>query len=65
LHVHFGHGDLEQRFQNFLTLLPEVRKAQGKIDSIDLRYRNQIIVNPETSQEPTAGASLPAAAQEN
>jgi cell division protein FtsQ len=65
LQVHFGHGDFQERFQNFLTLLPEVRKAQGRIDSIDLRYRNQIIVNPESSQEPTAGVSLPAATQEN
>jgi cell division protein FtsQ len=65
LQVHFGHGDFQQRFQNFLTLLPEVRKAQGRIDSIDLRYRNQIIVNPESSQEPTAGVSLPSATQQN
>jgi len=65
LQVHFGHGDFQERFQNFLTLLPQVRKAQGRIDSIDLRYRNQIIVNPENSQEPTAGVSLPAATQEN
>jgi cell division protein FtsQ len=65
LQVHFGHGDFQERFQNFLTLLPEVRKAQGRIDSIDLRYRNQIIVSPENSQEPTAGVSLPAATQEN
>jgi cell division protein FtsQ len=65
LQVHFGHGEFQERFQNFLALLPEVRKTQGRIDSIDLRYRNQIIVNPENSPEPTAGVSLPAATQEN
>jgi cell division septal protein FtsQ len=45
--VHFGHGGFEERFQNFLTLLPEVRKTNARIDSIDLRYRNQIVVNPQ------------------
>jgi cell division protein FtsQ len=65
LQVHFGHGAFQDRFRNFLTLLPEVRKAQGRIDSIDLRYRNQIVVNPETSEEPTTGVSLPPATQEN
>ncbi|MBI1940027.1 MAG: FtsQ-type POTRA domain-containing protein [Acidobacteria bacterium] len=46
--VHFGHGDFSERFQSFLTLLPEVRKANARIDSIDLRYRNQIVVNPQS-----------------
>jgi cell division protein FtsQ len=65
LQVHFGHEAFQERFHSFLTLLPEVRKAQGRIDSIDLRYRNQIIVNPENSPEPTTGVSLPATTQEN
>jgi cell division protein FtsQ len=46
--VHFGHGDFAERFQNFLTLLPEVRRTNAVIDSIDLRYRNQIVVNPQS-----------------
>jgi cell division protein FtsQ len=65
LQVHFGHEAFQERFRSFLTLLPEVRKAQGRIDSIDLRYRNQIIVNPENSPQPTVGVGLPAATQEN
>lgn len=65
LQVHFGHGAFQDRFHNFLALLPEVRKAQGRIDSIDLRYRNQIVVNPHPSEETSAGAGLPAATQEN
>ncbi len=48
--VHFGHGDFEDRFRSFLTLLPEVRKTNSKIDSVDLRYRNQIVVNPQALQ---------------
>jgi cell division protein FtsQ len=45
--VHFGQKDFLPRFQNFLTLLPEIQKSNGKLDSVDLRYRNQIIVNPQ------------------
>lgn len=45
--VHFGHGNFHERFSDFLTLLPEVRKTNVKIDSIDLRYRNQVVVDPQ------------------
>jgi cell division protein FtsQ len=48
LQVHFGQRDFLQRFQNFLKVLPEIQKSNGKLDSIDLRYRNQIIVDPQT-----------------
>jgi cell division septal protein FtsQ len=58
--VHFGHTSFRERFQNFLTLLPEVRKSNGKIDSIDLRYRNQIVVNPQATESRDAGTPPPA-----
>lgn len=45
--VHFGRRDFPERFHSFLTLLPEVRKTNSKIESVDLRYRNQIVVNPQ------------------
>ena len=57
--VHFGHTNFRERFQNFLTLLPEVRKSNNKIDSIDLRYRNQIVVNPQTTETRDAGGPTP------
>jgi cell division protein FtsQ len=50
--VHFGQKDFLVRFRNFLTLLPEIQKSNGKLDSVDLRYRNQIIVDPRTPVEP-------------
>ena len=46
--VHFGHEGFAERFQNFLILLPEVRRTNAVVDSIDLRYRNQIVVNPQS-----------------
>ncbi len=56
IQVHFGHQDFLERFHSFLALLPELRKNNSKLDSVDLRYRNQIVVNP---QAPTA-APVPA-----
>ena len=47
--LHFGSGDFEQRFRNFLALLPELNKSNTKVDSMDLRYRNQIVVNPQAT----------------
>ncbi len=46
--VHFGQRDFAERFQRFLNLLPEIRQSNDKIDSVDLRYRNQVIVDPRT-----------------
>ena len=46
--VHFGHRAFKERFHNFLTSFPEIRKLNSKIDSVDLRYGSQIVVNPVT-----------------
>jgi cell division protein FtsQ len=50
--VHFGHENFLQHFHTFLALLPELRKSNAPIDSVDLRYRNQVVVNPQ--ERPTA-----------
>jgi cell division septal protein FtsQ len=55
--VHFGDKDFLTRFRNFLTLLPEIQKSNLQLDSVDLRYRNQIIVD---ARKPTP-APAPAA----
>lgn len=47
IQMHFGHSDFIERFRNFLVMLPEMRKTNTKIDSVDLRYRNQVVVNPQ------------------
>lgn len=51
--VHFGQRDFLPRFHNFLVLLPQIQKSNEKLDSVDLRYHNQVIVDPQT---PTAAA---------
>lgn len=47
IQAHFGRNDFKQRFRDFLALLPEVRRTNTQIDSVDLRYRNQVVVNPK------------------
>lgn len=44
--VYFGHADFLSRFENLLAVLPQLRKANARIDSVDLRFRNQVVVNP-------------------
>lgn len=45
--LHFGHQDFAGRFKNFLTLLPVLEKGNVPVDSVDLRYGNQVVVDPE------------------
>lgn len=61
LQVHFGHESFMERFRTFLLLLPELRKSNAQIDSVDLRYRNQVVVNPHAPgpTRPAADASGP------
>ena len=50
--VHFGDRDFSERFRNFLAMLPEIQKSNDKIDSVDLRYHNQIVVDPQSPAPP-------------
>jgi cell division septal protein FtsQ len=52
IEVHFGRSNFQERFSNFLALLPDIRKTNARIDSVDLRYRNQVVVNPEGNAAP-------------
>lgn len=64
LQVHFGHKDFLARFRSFLVLLPEMRQSKAKLDSVDLRYRNQIVVNPRSSASAEGRGSSTASAPE-
>jgi cell division protein FtsQ len=44
--VYFGNTAFLNRFENLMTVLPQLRKTNQKIDSVDLRFRNQVVVNP-------------------
>jgi cell division protein FtsQ len=45
--VHFGNRDFGERFGTFLTLLPQIQKAATTVDSVDLRYRGQVVISPK------------------
>lgn len=62
LQVHFGQKDFLPRFRNFLALLPEIQRSNGKLDSIDLRYRNQIVVAPQAAP---VNAAVPSGRKDN
>lgn len=44
--VFFGNTGFLNRFENLMTVLPQLRKTNARIDSVDLRFRNQVVVNP-------------------
>jgi cell division protein FtsQ len=54
IQLHFGHQSFLGRFRSFLTLLPELQRSNPNLDSVDLQYRNQIVVNPRPP-DPEAG----------
>ncbi len=60
IEVHFGHEEFLDRFRSFLALFPELRKSNAKLDSVDLRYRNQIVVNPQAPMSAPVPAEQPA-----
>jgi cell division protein FtsQ len=55
--VHFGNKDFLTRFRSFLELLPELRKTNERVDSVDLRYRDQMVVNPQPAAAPVPPAA--------
>ncbi|HEV3275426.1 MAG TPA: FtsQ-type POTRA domain-containing protein [Terriglobia bacterium] len=55
--VHFGKQDFGARFRTLVALLPEVQKTTPAIDSVDLRYRGQVVVNPKEAAPAARTAS--------
>jgi cell division protein FtsQ len=63
--VHLGSADYLQRYKIYVTHAAGWRQQFQKLESVDLRYDNQIIVNPDM-ERPAAGrvaALSPAAAK--
>lgn len=54
--VHFGHEQFAERFHDFQSLVPEMRKTNPKIGSVDLRYRNQVVVSSPSASGKGAAA---------
>ncbi len=45
--VHFGATDFLTKYQQFVENIGQWRASAGRIESIDLRFERQVVVNPE------------------
>ena len=50
--VHLGSSDYLERFKTYVAHLQEWRQQVQKVRSVDLRYDQQVIVNPDESNPP-------------
>jgi len=46
--VHFGSQDFSSKFRVFVDNIGQWRAAAGRVESVDLRFTKQVVVNPES-----------------
>ena len=61
--VHLGSSDYLRRYKIYVTHAQAWRQQFQRLDSVDLRYDNQIIVNPDMERTAKMAALTPAAAR--
>jgi cell division protein FtsQ len=61
--VHLGSSDFLSRYKIYVTHLRGWRQQFDRLESVDLRYEHQIIVNPEMQNAEKAPQLTPAAAR--
>jgi len=61
--VHLGSSDYLRRYKIYVTHAQAWRQQFQRLDSVDLRYDNQIIVNPDVERTAKVAALTPAAAR--
>jgi cell division protein FtsQ len=61
--VHLGSGNYLQRYKTYVTHVQQWRQQFDKLESVDLRYDGQIIVNPDLEGIPRPAVLTPAAAK--
>jgi cell division protein FtsQ len=61
--VHLGAGSYLQRYKTYVTHVQQWRQQFEKLESVDLRYDGQIIVNPDLQGMARQPALTPAAAK--
>ncbi len=52
--VHFGAGDFSSKFRLLLENIGQWRSEAGRVESVDLRFDRQVVVNPEVRPAPLA-----------
>lgn len=50
--VHFGDGDFASKYQTLIEDIGQWRATTGRVESIDLRFGGEAVVNPDTTAEP-------------
>ncbi|MGB6546296.1 MAG: FtsQ-type POTRA domain-containing protein [Candidatus Acidiferrales bacterium] len=55
--VHFGDSDFANRYRLLVENIDQWRSTAGRVDSVDLRFARQVVVNPESG---TAARAMPA-----
>ena len=45
--VHFGDGDFVAKYRLLLDNIGQWRASAGRVESVDLRFSRQVVVNPE------------------
>ena len=61
--VHLGSGNYLQRYRTYVTHVQQWRQQFEKLESVDLRYDGQIIVNPDLNGMARQPSLTPAAAK--
>ena len=61
--VELGASDYLKRYQTYVSHVQEWRQQFQKLESVNLRYDNQVIVNPDMEGKPKQAALTPAAAK--
>jgi cell division protein FtsQ len=46
--VHFGDSDFDNRYRLLAENIDSWRASAGSVDSVDLRFSRQVVVNPES-----------------
>ncbi len=62
--VHLGSSDYLRRYKTYVTHAQGWRQQFQKLESVDLRYDNQIIVNPDMPRAAKSAVLSPAVAKE-
>jgi len=62
--VHFGDGDFETKYRNLVENIGQWRATAGRVDSVDMRFSREAVVNPDATpvapQTPKVAPALPA-----
>ena len=61
--VELGSSDYLKRYKTYVSHVREWRQQFQKLESVNLRYDNQVIVNPDVEGTPKQAAITPAAAK--